>query len=39
MLENGLYMLSVPYYSINIAKGIILVLALLLSSLGDRSSD
>lgn len=39
VVENGLYMLSVPYYSINIAKGIILVLALLLSSLGDRSSD
>lgn len=39
VVENGLYMLSVPYYSINIAKGIILILALLLSSLINRNSD
>ncbi len=39
VVENGLYMLSVPYYSINIAKGIILILALLLSSLGNQNND
>lgn len=36
VVENGLFMLSVPYYSIDIAKGLILVLALLLSSLGSE---
>ena len=34
VVENGLFMLSVPYYSIDIAKGLILILALLLSNLG-----
>ncbi|MDO4479159.1 MAG: ABC transporter permease [Lachnospiraceae bacterium] len=37
VVENGLFMLSVPYYSINIAKGLILVLALVLSNLGQES--
>ncbi|MDO4487713.1 MAG: ABC transporter permease [Eubacteriales bacterium] len=37
VVENGLFMLSVPYYSINIAKGLILVLALVLSNLGKES--
>ena len=36
VVENGLFMLSVPYYSINIAKGVILVLALMLSNLGQN---
>lgn len=33
VVENGLFMLSVPYYSVNIAKGIILILSLVLSNL------
>ena len=37
VVENGLFMMSVPYYSINIAKGLILVLALVLSNLGKDS--
>jgi simple sugar transport system permease protein len=31
VLENGLIMMSVPYYSLNIVKGIVLVLALALT--------
>lgn len=31
ILENGLIMMSVPYYSLNIVKGIVLVLALALT--------
>ena len=37
VVETGLFMMSVPYYSINIAKGLILVLALVLSNLGKDS--
>lgn len=33
VVENGLFMLSVPYYSVDIAKGLILILALVLSNL------
>lgn len=39
VVENGLFMLSVPYYSVNIAKGVILILALMLSNLTSESKN
>ena len=36
VVENGLFMMSVPYYSVDIAKGIILIIALVLSNLAQE---
>ncbi len=39
IVENGLYAMAFPYYSINIVKGIILMGALIMSGLSVRSQD
>lgn len=36
MMENGLIMKSVPYYSMNVFKGVVLALALVLAFVGDK---
>jgi simple sugar transport system permease protein len=38
VVENGLYALSFPYYSINIVKGVILLLALIISYYSNKDS-
>lgn len=39
VVENGLYAMAFPYYSINIIKGIILMLALVLSTLSAKAQE
>lgn len=39
MMENGLIMESVPYYSMNIFKGLVLAIALALAFVGDRDKE
>lgn len=39
MMENGLIMESVPYYSMNIFKGLVLAVALALAFVGDRDKE
>lgn len=39
IVENGLYAMAFPYYSINIVKGIILMVALIMSGLSQKSQD
>lgn len=39
MMENGLIMESVPYYSMNIFKGLVLAIALALAFVGDRNKE
>ncbi|MCI8995032.1 MAG: ABC transporter permease [Lachnospiraceae bacterium] len=39
VVENGLYAMAFPYYSINIIKGIILILALVLSTLSAKAQE
>ena len=37
VVENGLYAMAFPYYSINIIKGLILLLALIMSAATQRT--
>ena len=39
MMENGLIMESVPYYSMNIFKGLVLAIALALAFVGDHDKE
>lgn len=39
IVENGLYAMAFPYYSINIVKGVILLIALVMSGLSTKKVD
>ena len=39
VVENGLYAMAFPYYSINIIKGLILLLALIMSAATAKAQD
>ena len=38
VVENGLYALAFPYYAINVVKGLILLLALVMSNYANKEN-